>query len=60
MSESLIFCGRIAHFFEQISHSLIRSFFIFGHKTSDSLGKPMSEFPALGSGGSSSSGHGYD
>ena len=32
----------IACFFEQIAHS-----FIFGQKTSDSLGKPMSEFPAL-------------
>ena len=32
----------IAHFFEQIAHSLL-----FGQKTSDSLGKPMSEFPAL-------------
>ena len=52
MSESLIFCVRIAHFFEQIAHSLIFDF-CFGHKTSDSLGKPMSEFPALGSGGSS-------
>ena len=31
----------IAHFFERIAHSLI-----FGQKTSDSLGKPMSEFPA--------------
>ena len=30
------------HFFEQIAHSLI-----FGQKTSDSLGKPMSKFPAL-------------
>ena len=29
-------------FFERIAHSLI-----FGLKTSDSLGKPMSEFPAL-------------
>ena len=29
-------------FFEQITHSLI-----FGQKTSDSLGKPKSEFPAL-------------
>ena len=29
-------------FFERITHSLI-----FGQKTSDSLGKPMSEFPAL-------------
>ena len=35
MSESLIF-------FEQMAHSLI-----FGLKTSDSLGKPMSKFPAL-------------
>ena len=33
----------IAHFFEQIAHLLI-----FGQKTSDSLGKPMSKFPALG------------
>ena len=33
---------RIARFFEGIAHSLI-----FGQKTSDSLGKPMSEFPAL-------------
>ena len=33
----------IAHFFEQIAHSLI-----FGQKTSDSLGNQMSEFPALG------------
>ena len=32
----------IANFFEQIAHSLI-----FGQKASDSLGKPMSEFPAL-------------
>ena len=32
----------ITHFFERIAHSLI-----FGQKTSDSLGKPMSEFPAL-------------
>ena len=32
----------IAHFFQQIAHSLI-----FGQTTSDSLGKPMSEFPAL-------------
>ena len=32
----------IAHSFELIAHSLI-----FGQKTSDSLGKPMSEFPAL-------------
>ena len=32
----------IAHFFELIAHSLI-----FGEKTSDLLGKPMSEFPAL-------------
>ena len=32
----------IAHFFKQITHSLI-----FGQKTSDSLGKPMSVFPAL-------------
>ena len=32
-----------AHFFERISHLLI-----FGQKTSVSLGKPMSEFPALG------------
>ena len=32
----------IPHFFERITHSLI-----FGQKTSDSLGKPMSEFPAL-------------
>ena len=32
----------IASFFEQIAHSLI-----FWQKTSDSLGKPMSEFPAL-------------
>ena len=32
----------IAHFFEQIAHSLI-----FGQKTSNSLGNPMSEFPAL-------------
>ena len=30
-------------FFEGIAHSLI-----FGQNTSDSLGKPMSEFPALG------------
>ena len=30
------------HFFEQIAYSLI-----FGQKISDSLGKPMSEFPAL-------------
>ena len=29
-------------FFEQIAHLLI-----FGHKTSDSLGNQMSEFPAL-------------
>ena len=35
MSESL-------SFFEQIAHWLI-----FVQKTSDSLGKPMSEFPAL-------------
>ena len=35
MSESLVF----------VSESLIRSF--LGKKTSDSLGKPMSEFPAL-------------
>ena len=33
---------RIAHFFERIAHSLI-----FGQKRSDSLGKLMSEFPAL-------------
>ena len=33
---------RIAHFFEQITHSLI-----FGQKSSDSLRKPMNEFPAL-------------
>ena len=32
----------IAHFFERIAHLLI-----FGQKSSDSLGKPMSEFPAL-------------
>ena len=32
----------IAQFFERIAHSLI-----FGQKMSDSLGKPMSEFPAL-------------
>ena len=32
----------IARFFERIGHSLI-----FGQKTSKSLGKPMSEFPAL-------------
>ena len=32
----------IARFFELIAHSLI-----FGQKTSDSLGKPMSKFPAL-------------
>ena len=32
----------IAHFFEQIAHSLI-----FGQKTSDLLGNQMSEFPAL-------------
>ena len=32
----------IAHFFEPIAHLLI-----FGQKTSDSLRKPMSEFPAL-------------
>ena len=32
----------IAHFFELIAHSLI-----FGQKTSNSLGKPMSKFPAL-------------
>ena len=32
----------IAHFFERIAHLLI-----FGQKTSDSLGKPISEFPAL-------------
>ena len=32
----------IARFFERIAHSLI-----FGQKTSDLLGKPMSEFPAL-------------
>ena len=31
-----------ARFFERIAHSLI-----FGQKTSDSLGKPMSKFPAL-------------
>ena len=49
MSESLIFCVRIAFF---LNKSLIRSFLIFGHKTSDLLGNPMSEFPALGSGGS--------
>ena len=36
----------IAHFFERIAHSLI-----FGLKTSDLLGKPMSEFPALVKGG---------
>ena len=35
MSESIIF-------FKRIAHSLI-----FGQKTSDLLGKPMSEFPAL-------------
>ena len=35
---------QIAHFFEQIAHLLI-----FGQKTSDSLGKPMSKFPALDS-----------
>ena len=33
---------QIAHFFEQIAHSLI-----FLQKTSDLLRKPMSEFPAL-------------
>ena len=33
---------RIARFFEGIAHLLI-----FGQKMSDSLGKPMSEFPAL-------------
>ena len=33
----------IAHFFERIAHSLI-----FGQKTSDLLGKPMSKFPAQG------------
>ena len=33
---------RIAHFFERITHLLI-----FLQKTSDSLRKPMSEFPAL-------------
>ena len=32
----------IAHFFELIAHLLI-----FGQKTSDSLGNPMSEVPAL-------------
>ena len=32
----------IAHFLERIAHLLI-----FGLKTSDSLQKPMSEFPAL-------------
>ena len=32
----------ITNFLEQIAHLLI-----FGHKTSNSLGKPMSEFPAL-------------
>ena len=32
----------IAHFLEQIAHLLI-----FEQKTRDSLGKPMSEFPAL-------------
>ena len=32
----------IAHFFKRIANSLI-----FGQKTSDLLGKPMSEFPAL-------------
>ena len=32
----------ITRFFERIAHSLI-----FGQKISDSLGKPMSEFPAL-------------
>ncbi len=32
----------IARFFERIAHLLI-----FGQKTSDSLGKPMSEFQAL-------------
>ena len=32
----------IAHFFEQIAHSLI-----FGQKTSNSFGNQMSEFPAL-------------
>ena len=32
----------IANFLERIAHSLI-----FGQKTRDSLGKPMSEFPAL-------------
>ena len=32
----------ITNFFEQITHSLI-----FRQKTSDSLGKPMSEFPTL-------------
>ena len=35
MSESLIYFQRIAHLL------------ILGQKTSDSLGKPMSEFPAL-------------
>ena len=34
----------ISHFFEWIAHLLI-----FGQKTSDSLGKPMSKFPALNS-----------
>ena len=33
---------RIARFFERIAHSLI-----FSQKTSDSLRKPKSEFPAL-------------
>ena len=32
----------ITQYFEQIAHSII-----FGQKTSDSLGKPMNEFPAL-------------
>ena len=36
----------IAHFFERIAHSLF-----FGLKTSNLLGKPMSEFPALVKGG---------
>ena len=34
--------AQVTRFFEQIAHSLI-----FSLKTSDSLGKPMSEFPAL-------------
>ena len=36
------YCKWIARFFERIADSLI-----FGQKTSGSLGKPMSEFPAL-------------